>query len=101
MDNVPSEVGSDAIREARAQITRIVNAALALTDYFSDTSRLLKEAQGVVVESQRLLWLFFQELSQSPGGGIRMLRELSRQYAPACQRFSIRARRPSAMSWRP
>ena len=79
-DRPPVGIGSDASREARAQITRIVDAATGLPDHFSEANRLLKEAHGVVVESQRLLSLFCKELCQSPNGGIRILTELNKQY---------------------
>lgn len=80
-DDIPSGLSPDAAREARVQITRIVDAATNLPNHFSDGNRLLKEAHGVVAESQRLLSALCQELCQSPEGGIRVLKELNKAYA--------------------
>ncbi|MEJ2010199.1 MAG: hypothetical protein P8Z30_18930, partial [Acidobacteriota bacterium] len=89
-DDIPAGLGSDAAREARAQITRIVDAASGLPRHFSDGNRLLKEAHGVVAESQHLLSQFCQELRQSPEGGIRVLKELNREYASVPKVFYSR-----------
>jgi len=89
-DTVPTRLSSEAAGEARAQITRIVGAASNLADHFADGDRLLKEAHGVVVESQRLLSQVCQELHQSPEGGIRVLKELNREYADVPKIFYSR-----------
>jgi CheY-like chemotaxis protein len=79
-DEAPSGLSGRALESTGAQIRRITKAASQLPRYFSDSDRLLKEAHGLVVESQQLLSQLCQELRQSPNGGIKLLEGLNRGY---------------------
>lgn len=89
-DSVSGGLNPEATREARVQITKIINAALDLPCYFSDSNQLLKEAHGVVVESQRLLSRVCEEFHQCPEGGIQVLKELNTRYASVPKIFYSR-----------
>jgi len=79
-DTAPTGLSPGAAQKARDQIASIIDAVSGLTRSFDDGNRLLKEAHGVVVESQRLLSQLCQELRQSPRGGIKLMKDLDREY---------------------
>lgn len=79
-DIAPTGLSAEAAQKANHQVESILHSVSALGDYFGDGNKLLKEAHGVVAESQRLLSDFCQELRQSPRGGIKLLEELKRGY---------------------
>lgn len=79
-DSIPTGLSEDAAEDAHRQMRSIADSVLGLDRYFRDGNRLLKEAHGVVVESQRLLSAFCRELRQSPSGGLALLKELNVGY---------------------
>lgn len=79
-DVAPTRLSPDAARKAKDQVTIIVASVSRLDRYFRDGNKLLKEAHGVVAESQGLLSNLCQGLRQSPRGGIKLVEELNRGY---------------------
>lgn len=98
-DVTPSKLSAGAAQEAHRQIQCIVDSASGLERYFRDGNRLLKEAHGVVVESQRLLSRLCLELRQSPKGGIKLLKELNSRYPRVPKVFYSRKATVGDIRW--
>lgn len=98
-DVTPTSLSTQAAQKARYQAESIVRSISGLGRYFSDGNKLLKEAHGVVAESQCLLSDLCQELRQSPRGGIKLLQELNRVYPDVPKVFYSRKATIGDVKW--